>query len=167
MTSVHESHGGVKKSVAGATVLLAVDGAFHGSILFSSLFCPIWILVSVIKSAIQRPGWGLALARLAIPVVTLLVARVNNEFQLTVANKNAERVVAACEKFRVDHGRFPTNLDELVPQYLNSTPFAKYCLGPGGRFFYSAAQPMLAWEVFPPHLRKIYNFETRRWSYLD
>jgi hypothetical protein len=55
-----------------------------------------------------------------------------------------------------------------VPQYLNSVPLAKYCLGPPGRFAYhNLGSPIIYWQVVPPYYRKIYNFETRSWSYLD
>jgi hypothetical protein len=40
------------------------DVVHSGSILMPSLVCPIQILVSLLKSAIRRPGWGLALARI-------------------------------------------------------------------------------------------------------
>ncbi len=159
----------VRGSVGAAAILLAWDVAFTGSCLMSSLLCPIWFLVSLIRNAIQRPGWRLALVRIGIPALTLWLARVNNDFQLAVANKNAQRVVTACEKYHAVNGKFPRTLDELVPQYMNSVPVAKYCFA-WDRFFYSSHSSdstMLVWHVVPPHLRKIYDFETRRWSYLD
>ena len=163
------SHG-IKRSVVAAAVLLAWDGALTGSYLMSSLVCPIWFLVSLLKNAIERPGWGLALVRIGIPVWTLGLVSANNAVQLGVAEANAQRVVTACEEYHAANGRFPKNLDELVPQYMNSVPIAKYCLGPPSSFSYynySGGTPKLVWQVVPPHYRKIYNFETRRWSYLD
>ncbi len=159
---------GIKRSVVAAAVLLAWDGALSASFLMSWIFCPIWFLVSLLKNAIERPGWGLALVRIGIPALTLGLVWVNNDFQLGVAEANAQRVVAACEAYHAANGRFPKKLDELVPRYLNSVPLAKYCLGPPSEFsYYSFGTPMLVWQVVPPHYRKIYNFETRRWSYLD
>ena len=52
---------GIKRSVVAAAVLLAWDGALSGSYVMSVLVCPIWFLVSLLKNAIERPGWGLAL----------------------------------------------------------------------------------------------------------
>jgi hypothetical protein len=161
---------GIKRSVVAAAVLLACDGAFSASFLLSSLSCPIWFLASLLKNAIERPGWGLALVRIGIPALTLGLVWANNAVQLGVAEANAQRVVVACEAYHAANGRFPEKLDELVPQYLNSVPLAKYCLGPPSRFFYnsSASGPtMLAWQVVPLHYRKIYNFKTRIWSHLD
>ncbi len=130
------------------------------------VFCPIWFLVSLLKNAIERPGWGLALVRIGIHAMTFGLLWANNAVQLEVAEANAQRVVAACEECHAANGRFPKNLDELVPRYMNFIPRAKYCLA--GRFAYhNFGEPMLYWQVVPPHLRKIYNFETRSWSYLD
>ena len=159
---------GIKRSVVAAAVLLAWDGALYGSFVMSMIFCPIWFLVSLLKNAIERPGWGLALVRIGIPALTLAIVRANNAVQLGVAEANAQRVVAACEEYHAANDRFPKNLDELVPQYMNSVPFAKYCLGPPGRFdYYNFGTPMLVWQVVPPYYRKIYDFHTRSWSYLD
>ncbi|WP_068420408.1 hypothetical protein [Planctomyces sp. SH-PL62] len=159
---------GIRGSVVAAGVLLVWDGAFFGTFLFSMLICPIWFLVSLVKNAIQRPGWGLALVRIGIPALTLGLLKANDAVQLRVAEVNAQRIVAACEEYHDDNGRFPKNLDELVPQYLNSVPAAKYCMGPPGSFaYYNSGTPLLVWQVVPPYYRKIYNFDRRSWSYLD
>jgi hypothetical protein len=160
---------GIKRSVVAAAVLLAWDGALNGSLVMSSLVCPIWFLVSLLKNAIERPGWGFALVRIGIPVWTLGLVSANNAVQLGVAEANAQRVVAACEQYHTANGRFPKNLDELVPQYMNSVPFAKYCLLQPGRFAYNnfSGTPKLYWQVVPPYYRIIYDFQTRSWSYLD
>ena len=159
---------GIKRSLVASVVLLAWDGALYGSLVMSMIFCPIWLLVSLVKNAIERPGWGLALVRIGIPALTLAILRANNAVQLGVAEANAQRVVAACEEDHAANGRFPRNLDELVPRYMYSVPCAKYCLGPPGRFaYYSSGTPMLVWQVVPPYYRKIYNFHARSWSYLD
>jgi hypothetical protein len=160
----------VRRSIGAAAIVLTLDVVHSGSFLVSVLFCPIWILVSLAKSAIHRPGWGLALARILIPVLTFCLVRANNTFQLRVAETNGQRIVAACEEYHAANGRFPRKLDELVPKYMNSVPMAKYCFGPWSEFIYVSRTPehaTLFWHIIPPHYRKIYDFETRRWSYLD
>ena len=150
----------VRRSIGAAAIVLTLDVVHSGSFLVSALFCPIWILVSLAKSAIHRPGWGLALVRILIPSLTLGIVYANDAFQLRVAEANAQRVVAACEEYHAANGRFPRNLDELVPQYMNSIPGAKYCLGSGSCFNYSRLQPMLWWEVVG-NLRRIYNLDRK------
>jgi len=165
----HGFHRPVGFSLGAAGLLLACDAGFSGSFLMSWLFCPIWFLISLVKNAIQRPGWRLALLRTAIPPLTLGLAWANDAVQIRVAEKNAARVVAACEEYHATNGRFPKSLDELVPQYMPSVPRAKYCLGPWCQFhyFYNQGHPMLVWYVVPPYYRKIYDFDTRRWNYIE
>jgi hypothetical protein len=159
---------GIGKSIAGAFVLLFWDAVFTGSFLMSLCVCPIWFLGSVLNNAIQRPGWRLALLRVAIPPLTLGLVLVNDAIQYRIATANAPRVVAACEEFHAANGRFPKNLDELVPRYLPSVPRAKYCLACGEfQYWNSEERPILVWYVVPPFGRKIYSFEDRRWGYLD
>ena len=165
MTGLMAFARGSRRSLIGVALLLWFDVAFSGSALMSTLCCPVWILVSLVKNAIQRPGWGLALVRVGIPALTWWLVGINNDFQLAMARRNAQQVVQACELFHADQGRFPGNLEELVPRYMESVPRAKYCLI--GRFqYFNSGNPMLVWQVVGFY-RRIYFFEERRWSYLD
>jgi hypothetical protein len=158
----------IRRSVVNSFAILTLDVGLSGSYGASLIFCPIWFLISLVKNAIERPGWGIALARIAIPAMTLCVVLANNAFQLKVAEANAQRVVAACEAYHAAKGEFPRKLDDLVPQYLHSVPVAKYCFGPSCRFAYfsSVQPPLLVWNIHPLY-RKIYDFGTRKWTYLD
>lgn len=115
-------------SLLGAAVSLCLDVGMDGSYMFSILACPFWFLASVIKNLIERPGWRVALLRIAIPPLTLGIALGNTALQWKIAETNADRIIKACEQFHVANGRYPKTLDELVPQYLPSVPRAKYCL---------------------------------------
>lgn len=169
MVGMKEFLGGIKRSLVASAVLLAFDVGYSGSLLMSSIFCPIWFLVSLLKNVVQRPGWRLALVRILLPALTFCFVRANDAVQRRGAETNAQRVVAACEAYHAANGRFPKKLDELVPQYMSSVPVAKHCLA-WGNFVYSnsgSGSPMLFWFVVPPHYRRIYDFDTRRWSHLD
>jgi hypothetical protein len=158
---------GVRWSIVGSLGLLAWDigdGSFGASL----LICAIWFLVSVTKSAIQRPRWTIALVRAAIPLVTLAVVLGNSAVQSRIAKANAVRIVDACEQFRADDGRFPHTLDELVPEYLKFIPRAKYCLFWGKYlYFNNDGDPILTWVDVPPFGRPTYDFQNRRWGYVD
>jgi hypothetical protein len=162
------AHRGIRVSIVGAAALLIWDAGFSGSCLMSLMVCPIWFLVSILKNAIQRPGWRLALLRIAVPALTLGLVLANTAFQFRISEANAERIITACEEYRAANGKFPETLDELVPRYTPSIPLAKYCLG--GKFLYlngGGEYHMLLWQEAPPYFRKVYHFETRRWSYMD
>ena len=155
-------------STGSATILLAWDVALTGSFLLSLLVCPIWFLVSVLKNAIQCPGWRLGFLRIAIPALTLGLALANNAVQYRVGEANAPKIIKACEEFRAANGKFPTSLDELVPRYLPSIPRAKYCLQNGEFLYFNHGDdPILVWYVVPPFGRKIYDFQQRRWGYIN
>jgi hypothetical protein len=153
--------------IVGSLGLLAWDIG-TGSFLASMFACPIWFLVSVIKSAIQKPGWTVALVRAAIPLVTLAVVLGNSAVQSEIAKVNAEKIIAACEKFRAGNGRFPNTLDELVPEYMPFVPRAKYSLEfDKYQYISSDGHAILLWVDLPPFGRPTYDFEDRRWGYLD
>jgi hypothetical protein len=158
---------GVRGSIVGSLGLLALDVG-TGSFLASLFACPIWFLVSVTKSAVQKPGWTVALVRTAIPLVTLAVVLCNSALQSRIAKANAERIIAACDQFRADNGRFPITLDGLVPEYMQFIPRAKYCLEwDKYQYINGDGHPILLWVNLPPFGRPTYNFEDRRWGYLD
>ncbi len=158
---------GISVSIGTAIVLLAWDIAITGSCALSFILCPIWLVASLAKNAIQRPGWRLGILRIAVPAVTFALAVANSAFELRVAEANALRVVAACEQFNAANSSFPNGLDELVPRYMPCIPRAKYCLLYGEFVYLNLGKPMLVWYVVPPFNRKIYDFETRRWRYMD
>lgn len=158
----------VKLSLGVACLVLIWDVGITGSCLLSCLFCPIWCVVSLLKSAIQRPGWKLAAFRVAIPLVTLGLAFYNNVIQLRRAEANATQLVAACEEFQRVNGKFPQTLHDLTPRYLPSVPRAKYCLVYGEFGYWSLGNhPILVWCVVPPFVRRIYDFDQKQWNSLD
>jgi hypothetical protein len=157
----------IRGSIIGSLVLLACDLA-TGSFGASLLICPIWFLVSVTKSAIQRPRWTVALTRAAIPLATIAVVFGNSAVQSKIARANAEKIVAACEQYRTRSGRFPQTLDELVPNYLQFIPRSKYCLiWDNYQYFNNNGSPMLVWVDIPPFGRPTYDFQNRQWGYVD
>ncbi|WP_422927265.1 hypothetical protein [Singulisphaera sp. PoT] len=156
----------IRGSLVAAAFILFYDGVFGGTCAIAWLYCPVWFLLRLAHYPAKRPRWGVALVWIGLPVMTFGLLWGNSILQNKIAEANARRVIAACEAYHAANGEFPKKLDELVPRYLSSVPSAKYCLL--GRFIYvNSGAPMLLWYVVPLHLRKIYNFETRKWSYLD
>jgi hypothetical protein len=161
-------HRGIRVSFAIAFLLLALDIVVDGASLHSMLFCPVWFFASIIKNAVQRPGWKLAALRISIPLLTLLVSVENSFFQIHVATENASRIVAACENFHAATGKFPQVLNELVPDYLPTIPRAKYCLSFNKFSYWNLdGHATLTWYEMPPFGRRIYDFDQRRWGSLD
>lgn len=130
--------------------------------------CPVWFLLSLVKNALQRPGWWIAMLRLVVPLLTLALVVSNDAMQRRIAGRNAATVIAACEQYRATRGTYPRSLDELVPQYLPSIPRSKYCLAFGDfDYFDFGGHPMLVWCIVPPFGHRTYNFDDHRSNYID
>ena len=55
-----------------------------------------------------------------------------------------------------------------MPKYLPSVPPAKHCRFLNTFWYIDYRETrMLVWYVGPPFGRKIYDFEERRWGYID
>lgn len=161
-----------------AMVVASLDLGFTGTYMFAALVCPIWFVAAVIRTVLRRPSGGVAAASILIPVVIGLLTIANYRLQATIAMSNAADVIEACERYREANGSYPEQLDRVVPRYLSAVPRAKYCFFQGEFWYWGprifagemADQPfhvMLVWYEFPPFGRRIYDFETGRWTYLD
>ena len=150
-----------------ALVVVLLDVVFTGSYLCSALVCPIWFLTAVVRSVVRRPSFGVAAARVLIPLVTLLLVITNSSVQKRIAMANAARVIQACEQYRHANGAYPERLSDVVPSYLSSVPKAKYCLSFSDFIYFGSTHSMLVWYEIPPFGRRVYNFETGNWKYLD
>ena len=154
----------IRGSIIGAFVLLVFD-AVNGTFVSAGV-CPIWFFVSLVKAIRKRPGWGIGLSRIAIPVLSLAMIAGNATIQSKIANTNAERIIVACEQFLATRGNYPDQLDELVPKYLSSIPRAKYALMFSDfRYRNLEGNHRLMWAENPPFGRRTYYFEHREWHY--
>ena len=157
---------GFKGSPGVAAALLFWDVAYEGCYVFSLLICPLWFLISLIKNMIHRPGWAIALLRVSMPLLTVAIAFGNGKFQWKVSDANAQRVVTACEGFRAVNGRYPSKLDELVPNYFTSVPPAKHCLTGVFHYYNFDGHCTLWWSRYGFY-RRFYDFDQKRWSSRD
>jgi hypothetical protein len=156
----------IRGSLLIAAGVLFWDLALEGFYMFSLLICPFWFLVSVVKNIIMRPGWGLAILRMLLPELTLGIAIINGNMQWNISNTHAEQIIKACDEFRVANGRYPHDLDELVPEYFTSIPPAKYCIT--GRFIYfNFDDHCILWWTRYGFYRRIYRFDDKEWHNLD
>jgi hypothetical protein len=87
-----------------------------------------------------------------------------------MASDRAEVIATALERYRVQHGQYPTKLGELVPEQLVAVPRAKYTLL-FHDFMYSYDPQRRAgffgYTTLPPFGRRLYSLETQQWGSLD
>lgn len=150
-----------------AGLVLLFDLGLEGARLLSTAICPLWFLISLLKNIIKPPERSVAIFRISLPVLTFAIAMANGELQWKISDANAERVVKACDEFRVVNGRYPKTLDELVPDYFPSVPPAKHCML-GGNFWYfnMDGHCSLMWSRYGFY-RRTYEFDSKRWGNVD
>jgi hypothetical protein len=85
-----------------------------------------------------------------------------------IARSRAEILIAACENYRDKNNEYPENLSDLVPDFINEIPDAKYTLN-SNRFFYisSKGSHSLFYMKLPPYGRPTYCFEKQKWAHID
>ncbi len=110
------------------------------------------------------PTLRLAAVLAVASVAIMLTINFNNE----VARERAEQLVRAIESYRTVTGRYPAELGELVPGYVQAVPRAKFTLS-FNRFIYLNGDDRisLAYTDVPPFGRPYYDFRGRAWRYFD
>jgi hypothetical protein len=78
-----------------------------------------------------------------------------------IAEARSKPVIAACKDFHAKYERYPTQLGELVPEFIPAVPHAGYTLI-SRRFFYSSSRPVVGFAVMF-HGVSSYDFQTNRW----
>ena len=138
----------IKGSLWIAAGVLFWDVGCEGCYILSLLICPLWLLISLVKNAIWRPRWRIAVLRVSLPLLTFAIARGNGELQWKLSDMNAERIIKACDEFQGVNGRYPSKLEELVPTYLRSVPPAKYCMAEKFWYFNLDGHCSLMWSRY-------------------
>lgn len=100
-----------------------------------------------------------------IYAVMAVLVLVSNNLNNSIAMKRAGMIITACENYKNKHGNYPSKLEDLVPEFLNKIPTAKYALL-SSNFRYSAGR-YLMYVSLPPFGRPTYSFESKKWGYLD
>ena len=104
---------------------------------------PDLVLGAVLRTAFHPKEWlasgtrVIALARIAIPVVTLALVLGNTRLQWRMADANSQKIIQAVERYHAKNGTYPKKLDDLVPEYLHSVPPAWYVFAGGFRYYAS------------------------------
>lgn len=165
------------RTVVALTLLFLADALAVGQGLVSLLTALAGLallLAGALWAGLRRRG---ALARsralraalyLGLGLATVAALR----FHTATANANAVTVIAACQRFRAAHGRFPERLEELAPAQLPRVPRARYTLLWGEFGYWSTGSPeapahVLVYTALPPFGRRTYDLERGAWGRLD
>jgi len=162
---------GVRFVAIVAISLGVIDGVVFAQGVFAMLLCLAGFLYYLPRAIGARPDPALFRLRMIKAAATVgagaaaIIVIVASNF---VAERRAREMVVAVETFKTKIGRYPEELDELVPLFLPAVPNARP-VGMMNNFQYRAAQGehVLIYTVVPPFGRKLYTFERQRWSALD
>ena len=155
-------------SVLAACFLLYFDIVQFGWCAYSIAACPLWFAISIVKAVALRTALPLSVARVTVPLVTVLLAISNQWLQTKIAMHNAGIVIQACDAYHETNRVYPDSLEQLVPRYMASIPRAKYCRFRAQFEYVSGGGPhILRWHPSPVFDRMVYTFETCSWRYVD
>lgn len=153
-----------------AAALIVVDAFVINQGVIAAVVA-VWVLViSLPRAAFSKvpDQRRLRLARIGILLGAAAVVFALNGANNRLAEQRAQRLVAAVKGFHQKHQRYPSTLEELVPEFIDRVPRAKYTLGSGDfRYLSGPKTHALLYVKFPPFGRPTYNFEQGRWGYLD
>ena len=154
-----------------ASALFVLDALIMGQGLLAASMLLVVITWLVPKATlffmVGRNGWPVArLAALLAAAAVAIMLTIN--FNNGLAARRAQRLISAIELYRAASGHYPDSLEVLIPRYLETIPPAKYTLA-YNRFLYSKhpRRVVLGYVEVPPYGRSFYDFERRRWDFLD
>ncbi len=160
----------LRNTLTFAVALVVIDALFLNQGGISALIGAVAVVVLLPRAAFSKEP---AQRRLRLAKAVIVLAAVLSVFGLNWANNKlarhrAESIIVAVEAFNQKHQRYPTTLDELVPELIADIPVAKYAFISSKFYYYaSPGSHVLLYMKLPPFGRPTYNFEKQKWGYLD
>lgn len=161
----------MRRTVIIAIFLFILDAFVlnQGIIALVALFIALPIMI--IRAFMRRKDKPLFKKRLAVCGIYLLMSMLilaSNTINNKMARSRAEVLIEACEKYKDINNEYPEKLSDLVPDFINEIPVAKYTQM-SNRFFYIASEDshLLLYVAVAPFGRPTYNFEKQKWTYMD
>ena len=161
----------LRRALLLGSLLIFLDALVLNQGAISLLVC-IWLLVIGLPITFLDKKYEVIrkqrLRNIAIYFVAVIFVFVFNAVNNNIAKHRADVLVSAVKAFHAKNQRYPKSLEELVPDYVERIPLAKYSLE-FNHFFYRphSPHPMLFYIDFPPFGRPSYDFGRDEWFYLD
>jgi hypothetical protein len=161
----------IGRAVLLGTLLVVIDAFFlnQGAI---ALLVGLWmLLVGLSRTFVAKKYATVRAARLrniAVYFVAVILVFVFNALNNHLAQSRANALISAVKAFHGKNQRYPRSLEELVPDYVERVPLAKYTLMVNKFWYYTSDQDASLFYVdFPPFGRPTYSFRRDAWDYLD
>jgi hypothetical protein len=153
-------------------VLYVLDALLVGLPSLGTFICVVFMLTNFVAFLWQRKGdraivlkYGIRSLTLCLTVLAILS---NFLFNRHLGHVNARLIIKAVEDYRVEKGKYPERLADLVPQYFSKVPRAAIRFS-SNKYYYLHHKDYhsLMWAEAPPFGRRTYHFENKEWSYID
>ena len=156
-------------SGAGAIFIFLIDSFVIGAPTFSffaAIYVVFYLLPVTLFSIKNRPKLRFFGNKLMIYGVLVVASFGFYTYDISMAEQKADRIIAAVDRYYLDHGSYPLSLPHLVPDYLPEIP--KPRIAPG-IFYYVGApnDPHLMYSHMPPFGRMSWSFKDKKWIELD
>lgn len=161
----------MRRTLTIAIILFLIDAFVFNQGIIALITLIIALPIMIIKALIRWKDKPLLKKRLTVCGIYFLMSFLiflSNAINNKIARGRAERLIAACETYKGKNNVYPKKLSDLVPDFINEVPFAKYTFY-SNRFFYISAKNshLLFYMAMPPFGRPTYSFEKREWKYID
>jgi len=152
--------------------LLIVLDAFYLNQGAIALSVGLWLLVISLPRTFLAKKFATVrkqrLRNIAIYIVAVILVFMFNAANNAIAKRRAEVLVSAVKAFHAKNQRYPKSLGELVPDYVEQIPLAKYTLLFNHFMYHGSGQDAtLFYMELPPFGRPTYSFARNEWGYLD
>lgn len=158
----------MKRTIFIAVILFFLD-AFCLNNYFIALLVACIVGARIIKFLIATdentiPKQQLIKGCIYVCMIILIITA--NGINNIIAKSRAYMLIVCCEKYKSRYGEYPQKLPDLVPEFIENIPNAKYTLF-DNKFMYQSGGRFhsLNYAVIPPFGRSVYYFEEHKWIY--
>jgi hypothetical protein len=158
-------------AIATAGCLLILDSVILGSPTLAIFTLPavvFWMKPRTLRAFKKKELFKIRAIQLA--VYSLVVAASFSAYSANnhLASSRADALISAVDQFHCKYQCYPPSLKELVPEFIEGIPRAKYTLL-FGSFYYndSKGKPYLTYYGWPPFERLYYHFASKTSTVVD
>lgn len=135
--------------ILGAVITLLVvtyDIVLAGSFCVAAI-CPAWACVALIRFALTLRQPRAVSYDFLVPSMLFAASFINSGLQEHVSVRNEKLVVSLCCRFKETNHKWPESLADLVPDYCDSVPRAKYCVCGGFGYAVTSDECAVLWRL--------------------
>jgi hypothetical protein len=160
----------VRQAVLTGALLVLIDAFLLNQGIIAGFVGAGLLVIGLPLALLKRaaPARTPRLRNLAIYMASVVLVFVLNAMNNRIAATRAEGIISSVKAFHAKNGRYPESLNNLVPEFLDHIPLAKYTLSQN-RFLYQVTEgrAALIYVEVPPFGHPIYRFSEDKWDYMD